>query len=367
MISRTTRLPAWFARHGRFPALVVGAAIASLIWLIVVSATVTSPEQARSQRAAPDLPTPVATLTEKVLRQTTWLDCRRQSQTVDVLAPAPAPGDRAVVTAVAAAGTRATTGTVLARIADRPLIAVVTDVPLYRDLTLGDDGRDVRGIEDALAAASLIAGADAVLDSGTLSAWRRLDQSGPDGTIRLDSIVQVPAGARVGAVSAAPGDLVKIGSSVMEVQAGGGTFECDAFDLPAGLTTQDVIFEVDGVKTPVAVLRQREATDQQPGSLWIQPEGDVSDSQGRVAVISADSGGPVLAAPLGAIRVAPDGDTSVVVVETSGSGEVVTEVGVSLGVTAQGLVAVTGDGLAPGTEVRLFDSGGTPGSDDLGG
>lgn len=353
------RLFGWFGGHGRFPALVVGAALASLVWLLVVTSTVTSPDQARERRAAPALPTPVAALTEQTLRQTTWHPCRRRSESTDVVVPAPPPGDRPVVTAITTAGTKVTTGTILARVAGRPLIAVVTDAPLYRDLTSGDRGPDVLGLEKALTASGLIGRADDTMDAATLAAWHRLDDTGSADRIRLDGIVAVPAEGRAADVSATVGDQVKPGSSIMQVRSGSLFFECRARDLPDGLTPHDLEFEVDGDQAPIAALEQEPGSDQRRGLLRIRPRRDTSAKEARVAIILADSGGPVLTAPLGAIRVAPDGSTSVVVIESSSptdpGKETTREVEVTLGVTAQGLVAITGDGLTAGTQVKLFD------------
>jgi len=357
--------------HGRFPAVVLGAAAASLVWLVVVTTTVTSPGQARAQRTAPKLPTPAATLTERVLRQTTWHPCERRSEIAEVTAPTPPPGERSVVTAITTAGTKVATGTVLAGVSGRPLIAVVTDAPLYRDLTLGARGPDVLGLEQAFAAAGLIGHADDVMDAATLAAWRRLDDSGddtgPTDRIPLDGIVAVPAEARVGDVSAGVGDQVKPGTQILEVRAGGPFFECRARKLESGLTAHDLIFEVDGRKTPVAELQLRPSTDDRQGLLRIRPGRTVTAADARVAVIASDSGGRVLAAPLSAIRVAPDGTTSVVVITkpSSRGRETTREVTVTLGVSAQGLVAVTGDGLSAGTQVELFDAATAPTSADL--
>jgi hypothetical protein len=87
------------------------------------------------------------------------------------------------------------------------------------------------------------------------------------------------------------------------------------------------------------------------GSVDVAPRGVVDGSEGRLAIEFSASRGVVLAAPLGALLVAADGETSVVLVD----GSSLREVPVETGVTAQGLIEVTGDGLVAGADVRLFD------------
>lgn len=346
-------------RRSRFPVLVLGAALASLVWLLVMTSTVTSPGKAREQRAAPRLPTPAAALVTQRLRQVTWAECRRQSIDAGAMVPPPPPGYRSVVTALAATGSKVTTGTVLARVSGRPLIAVVTSEPLYRDMVLGDRGPDVLGVEKALAAAELITRTDGVLDTTTLAAWRRLDSEAPADRIPLDRIVAVGPNARVGDVRASVGDTVKPGSTLVQLFAASPSFTCEADRLPSGLTPDNVKFEVHDKQVPVAEIQAR------PNSLRIRPKTAVDASEGRAAITFADSLTPVLTAPLSAIRVAADGQPTVLLLD--GDGATGKKIDVTLGVTAQGMVAVTGDGLKAGDRVELFNPRDAPSAQLLGG
>jgi hypothetical protein len=336
----------------RFPAFVLGLAAASLAWLIGVMVTVTSPDDAARQRASPTLPPAIATLSSQVLQQVAWNECTRSEERVDVTAPAVPSGFRQVVTSVARSGTEASTGTVLARIAGEPLIAVITDAVLYRDLRLGDHGPDVVGLERSLAAAGLIATSDTTIDAATLAAWARLDPADAAGRIRVASVVAVPSRASVAGVQVRVGDSARPGSKLLEMVSDGQDFECQIAGSDAELTTKNVKFEVGGKSTPIGSLTTRNGNDDAGAMAIVRPSRSVSGSRGRLGVGFTDAR-PVLAAPLSAVKVAADGSASVVVV----SGESVRQVSVTLGATAQGLVEVRGEGLKAGDQVQLFGAG----------
>lgn len=61
-----------------------------------------------------------------------------------------------------------TSGTVVAHVDERPLIGLHTTVPLYRDLTVGDDGADVAALQAELARLGFLDGAGADGEFG----WR---------------------------------------------------------------------------------------------------------------------------------------------------------------------------------------------------
>lgn len=342
---------------GRFAAIIVGASIATVVWLVVMLAVTTTPEEAREQRAAPTLPPPVAKLQATVLRQVTSYPCLRRSETQQVSAPTPPRGYQPVVTAVAPAGARVRTGTTLARVAGAPVVAVVTRAVLYRDLVVGDRGPDVDGVEQALASAGLVTRADDVLDASAVAAWRsRFDPSGPTDRISYDRIVAVPQRAQVTSVSVAVGQRIRPGLTLLEVGRRSATFRCDVGQGTAELRPGRATLRVAGKAAAVGSVVVDGGHE---GWVDVTPRGVVDGSEGRLAIESSASRGVVLAAPLGALRVAADGETSVVVVD----GSSLREVPVETGVTAQGLIEVAGDGLVAGADVRLFDPSG-PGAGD---
>lgn len=339
-------------QNGRFAAAVVGAAAVSMVWLVVMMWSVTTPGDARWRRASPTLPPPTAALTQVALRQVTWHDCQRKSVTVPVVASAPPQGFRSVVTSIVRSGVRVDTGTELGGVAGQPVIAVVTDAVFYRDLTVGDHGPDVQGLEVALSEAGIISRADSVMDASTLSQWhRRFDKTGPGDRVRLSSLAAIPRAASVGRVAVSAGQAVKPGAELLEVQVRSAWFDCEVTDPTGDLAPGGVTFTVGGrtMRTEAVVVRRRGL--ERPGSVEVLPAGKVAGASGRLGVVFSASDGAVLAAPLSAIKTAADGGSIVVVV----NGMARREVEVELGATAQGLVEVRGNGLAAGVTVELFD------------
>jgi len=261
-------------------------------------------------------------------------------------------GERSVVTAVAAAGAKVTTGTQLARVASRPLVAVHTDAVLYRDLTVGATGPDVAAFEKALHQAGVIGKANSVLDADTVHAWHHTyAPAGPSNRIRVATLVAVPADTEVSSVMVTVGQAVKPGTPLLELSAGSNQLRCEVLNPSGSITPADVTLDVAGKTVPAASLTVHPRTDDEPGYVLVKPKDEVADGAAvRLGIVSASSDGPVLVAPLSAITTSSNGAPSVVVVD----GDVRREVPVQLGVTAQGLVAVSGDGLADGVQVMLF-------------
>ncbi|MBM7518958.1 hypothetical protein JOD66_003925 [Nocardioides nitrophenolicus] len=344
------------AARGRFPVFVAGAAAASLGWLLVVTLTALTPGEARERRAAPELPVPSVRVESTTLREVSWTDCSVSTQSVPVVVYGTPAGYRPVVTELAAAGSKVVTGSVLAAVAGRPIVAVVTDAPLYRDFTVGERGPDVRAFERALAAAGLIGSADEVLDAATMAAWRRLDP-GAD-RVELDSIAEVPAGARVAEAKVDVGDVVTAGAEVLRVTAAADYYTCPGLPPDVDLEVGSLLLEVDGEQVEIDSLvrpgdteaREGEPSAGEPGGVQVRPKGRAVAGGARLGVVSADSGGPVLAVPVTALKTEKDGQSVLVVLD----GRSRRTVAVTLGATAQGLVEVSGEGLREGDSVELF-------------
>jgi hypothetical protein len=336
----------------RFLAGVLGAVLASLAWITIVMWVATTPDQAREERSAPTLPPPTVAVIRTALRQVVWHECRRHRLLAAVSAPRIPRGYRPVVTLVAKSGTPTVTGSLLARVADQPVIAVETEGILYRDLVLGDQGDDVRAFEEALRRAGLIRHPDSVLDAGTLNSWRTAyDPSSPSDRVRLSTLVTVRPHSEVADVRVEVGDLVGTNSPLMEVRRASKSFSCSVSDPPPGLSLQDVSFRAGGSPRVVAGMTVHPRTRKDPGSVDILPQAVSGPDEGQLGIVGPHSQGPVLAVPLSAIKVSASGEQSVVVISRR-SEHVVS---VALGATAQGLVEVAGPGLREGVQVELFD------------
>ncbi|MFT4216737.1 MAG: hypothetical protein QM619_06070 [Micropruina sp.] len=346
----------WVALSGRFAWVVAGVALASVVWLVGVLAFSLSPEQAAQRRAAPELPPRTVVVREVALRQVAWFPCVRRGVTVNVVVPQVPKGSRSVVTGLPMTSSAVRTGTELARVAAVPLIAVVTDAVFYRDLRVGDRGADVRGFERALKRAGIIATADGVLDAATVRAWRRLDSTSPVDRIRLRTLVAVPSGATLGARKAEVGEVVKPGTVLLEVTAGAEQFRCMVPNAGSEVTPANTTFMVARAPVKVASVIVRPRTADESGYVLVTPKEPVKENQAQLGVQSGGSDKPVLAVPVSAVRVDAGGRPMVVIV----AGQTQREVPVTVGTTAQGLVAITGDGIGVGVQVRLFDPSDQP-------
>lgn len=358
-MSRKLSRPLRGIRKNTFAGVVLGAAVASLAWLAFVMVVGTTPTEARERRAVPSLPIPVAPVQSTVLRQVAWLDCSRAVNTVSITAPQVPVGQRPLVTGLTRAGDSAETGTVLATVAGRPVIAVVTESPLYRDLALGDAGADVVALEAALRAAQLIGSADSVIDGGTLQAWHALDPTGPTNRISISTIALVPGQATIGSVAVQIGDSVKPGTPLMEVDVSSEAFSCSGLAPGGELRTGSVALKVSGQSVPVERITVSGLSDPAlatgPRTVLVHPASDIDGDTARLAVVASDTKSAVLAVPASCIKTDAAGDTTITVV-VNGSRR---EVPVELGATAQGLIQITGRNLAAGDEVEIFGQAGT--------
>ena len=146
-------------------------------------------------------------------------------------------GANGTVTASSCApGVAVATGGHLLSVNGRPVIAMVSSVPLWRDLSLGIQGPDVQGVQEALTAVGYQVVASGTYDRNTASAVRRMQEAASvanSGQIALDQVQWVPRDA--GAVSSCEvglGAIISAGQPLLK--AGGGLV---ALSLPeqAGL------------------------------------------------------------------------------------------------------------------------------------
>ena len=137
-----------------------------------------SPAQVAAETAPPAADVLTAPVEHRVLKDTIVLrGTVRADQTVEV-APRSAGGDGTpVITRVPVeAGQRVKAGQVLLEVSGRPVFVLPGDVPAYRDLRPGAEGRDVAQVQSALRGLGHDTGADAegVFGAGTKAALAAL-------------------------------------------------------------------------------------------------------------------------------------------------------------------------------------------------
>lgn len=195
-------------------AMVVAAGAAAAV---VIAVPVEPPAALRSAT-----PATTAAVTER-----TDADERQVQLALDTGAPRAVVTSRpgTVTASSCSAGGVLRSGDVVARIDGESVIALASDMPLWRDLTLDDRGDDVRGLQRALTRLGVDLDADGVVGRATLRAARQflvdrgVPRRGlPDGSVPRDTLTWLPADeaavqscvAVVGAPVGAEGTLAQL-------------------------------------------------------------------------------------------------------------------------------------------------------------
>ncbi|MFA1540275.1 efflux RND transporter periplasmic adaptor subunit [Actinomadura monticuli] len=134
---------------------------------------------------------------------------------------------RGTYTRVPVAGAQVDCGETLYKVDQKPVILVCGSTPAYRDLAVGDDGKDVRALNRTLVDGGYAAGSGLDADSGhfgwaTAAALEKLqDERGADVTGRLDlgRAVVLPGPLRITKVTAGNGTGAVPGRPIMEASS----------------------------------------------------------------------------------------------------------------------------------------------------
>ncbi|WP_373301209.1 peptidoglycan-binding protein [Streptomyces tanashiensis] len=254
------------------------------------------------------------------------------------------------------------------------------DEPMYRTLKTGDKGRDVRQLEENLAALGYTGfDVDEEYTAKTAAAVKRWQKShglkqtgtlGPERIAFAGSAVRVKdAGSDPGTGSGggdriAPGDRVTPGSPVLTVT---GSERVVSFKVPASQAgsaktgTRVQVTLPDGTRLPgrVSAVGKTASAGDDPQDRT--PKIDITVSfddpaeakgvdQSPVTVeLTGDTRRDVLSVPVNALLALPDGGFGVQVVENGAARDVKVE----LGMFAQGRVEISGGGLREGMKVGV--------------
>ncbi|CAM5653664.1 peptidoglycan-binding protein [Streptomyces tanashiensis] len=254
------------------------------------------------------------------------------------------------------------------------------DEPMYRPLKTGDKGRDVRQLEENLAALGYTGfDVDEEYTAKTAAAVKRWQKShglkqtgtlGPERIAFAGSAVRVKdAGSDSGTGTGggdriAPGDRVTPGSPVLTVT---GSERVVSFKVPASQAgsaktgTRVQVTLPDGTRLPgkVSAVGKTASAGDDPQDRT--PKIDITVSfddpaeakgvdQSPVTVeLTGDTRRDVLSVPVNALLALPDGGFGVQVVENGAARDVKVE----LGMFAQGRVEISGGGLREGMKVGV--------------
>lgn len=156
-------------------------AVAAAALSVMAAQFVRSPAQIAADTAAPARTVLTAPVERRVLSRSVALAGRVENErTYQVRPAAPTTGERAVVSAIRVSkGAEVTAGQVLLEVGGRPLVLLRGEVPAYRDLRPGSQGRDVEQLQQALRDLGYPTGSDrpGVLERGTKGALTKFYQA----------------------------------------------------------------------------------------------------------------------------------------------------------------------------------------------
>ncbi|MFT3889539.1 MAG: hypothetical protein QM713_15450 [Arachnia sp.] len=147
-------------------------------------------------------------------------------------------------------GTQLESGDLAFRVDDQPVWALATDVPLWRDLKLGDTGSDVASLQRELARIGLRVKVTEDLDDATLRAVAELQgEAEPVAVVHESSLLWIPARSlEIRTLRAKLGDSVEQNSPIAEADSGAAAVRVV---LPASAVVGKRVLVVDSERLDV--------------------------------------------------------------------------------------------------------------------
>ena len=271
-----------------------------------------------------------------------------------------------LVTELPTVGETLDTGDVAYEIDTEPVIVIIGDTALDRDLSIeSSDGPDIELLEQTLLSLGYDAGGDLELDehfddatTEALTAWEEDLELDGDGVASLNEFVVLPAGHRVTDIEAERGDSLGPGNTVFTVGISTRSLTATVDEADSDLITIGATVEVDiGDQTvPGTIVDSSDtpadpsdpaATDTVTIEIQLDETVDVGDNPSvdvEVRIVESLAENVVLV-PASALISVGDGSYAVEVVR----GETTAFVAVEPGMFADGVVEV--DGIDAGTAV----------------
>ncbi len=275
------------------------------------------------------------------------------------------------VTALAAEGATVRRGGVLYALDSRPVYYLEGSVPAWRSLRSGDEGADVRQLEQNLVALGYDPDGDIELDSefdwGTAAAVRRWEEkrgATEDGVVELGEVVFLPGTVRrMAAHEAAVGAVVQPGSPLAATTATRRvvTIELEATRqellrkgarvsvvLPDGRSVAGKVSRI-GTVAEAAESQDPEASEEPTVDVTVTVSGSTGSLDGAPVdvEVESDRSDDALVVPVNAL-LALSGGGYAVEVDRGGTR---TLTAVDPGLYADGFVAITGEGVGDGDRV----------------
>lgn len=278
-------------------------------------------------------------------------------------------GRAGTLTWIADEGATLHRGDVLYEVDQHPVVVMIGDVPAYRTLSSGVDGRDVRQLQRNLLALGSDDGGDLEVtgefDPDTAEAVRDWQEDlgvEPTGIVELGDVVFTPGARRMGAHTLVVGSGVAPGAQVASTTS---LERVVTLDLEA--SDQDLVSEGDRVQVELPSGDRVNGRIEDVGTV-AETDPDNPDAQPTVEVsvrllrrvetdldeapvdvdVETSRATDVLSVPVQALLALAEGGYAVEVVDSPSRTHLV---GVETGTFADGFVEVSGDGLDQGLEV----------------
>jgi len=215
----------------------------------------------------------------------------------------------------------------------RPVLALSTSTPLWRDLAVGNKGADVAALQEELTRLDFKVARSGVLDNASIVALNTLFKSA-GGTEKFSSVVAnrilwLPRpSTHVEDCAVTKGSTVTSGDTI--ATAPGALLSVALSDVPADLVEGPRVLVVDGVRVdvdPAAMIDDDDVLSELDNAVSLQPSDDAS---------SAPIGRLVLAEPVQVLVVPPSsvlGTPGALCVWSAGKSRDVVVVGSELGQT----------------------------------
>jgi peptidoglycan hydrolase-like protein with peptidoglycan-binding domain len=260
-------------------------------------------------------------------------------------------------------------GETLYRVDDRPVVLLLGGLPVYRDLSTGDTGSDVRQLEENLAALGYTGfTVDDSFTSGTAYAvqtWQKALGLEQTGKVELGRVVFLPAAVRVDSVEAGLGAPATPGLTVLHTSGTTHVVSVSAEMADQALLRKDtaaVVVLPGGKKVPATVtqtwtvIQAGEGANSSPTTkveaVFTPTDESTVDGLGQVSVdvlITRAERPDVLTVPVAALVVLREGGYGVELIEGDGT----RYVAVKTGLFANGRVEISGADITEGAKVGM--------------
>ena len=271
------------------------------------------------------------------------------------------------ITWVRAEGSTVQTGKVLYKVDNKSVYLMDGDTPAYRTMNQGDEGPDVKQLEQSLTKLGFGDGemtVDGEYTSATAAAvrdWQESKGLSETGEVELGRVVFQTGDRRIGTIKAVRGSSVRAGQAIMESMS---TQRAVSVSLDARrqdlvkLNAKERVTLPDGsqVDATISTIGVVAKSDSDGGSSTIDVTLVLDDTKKVSALDSApvdveitkDTHEDVLAVPITALLALDGGGYGVEVV---GSDDSRTILAVEPGLFSDSYVEISGDGITEGTQV----------------